>query len=104
MLYDDEDFIAEFCDAAIESFSEFSNSYEEHLLNRDEPPLRKAGHKIKPVAQMIGVEVIVDEYEHAKEMLHNDNPDKDLRKSVNKVKRITRELIEELDKLRIEEK
>lgn len=100
LLYDDSEFITEFSEAASESFREFSAKYEKHLLNRNETEFRKAGHKIKPVALMIGVEEVVDEYEHAKTLLHDNETDKKLQDSVDKIKDISAEVINELKSLR----
>lgn len=99
LLYDDENFLLEFSEAATASFQEFSSHYEQHLLNRDEPDLRKAGHKIKPVALMMGVTEIVDEYEHAKNLLHKGASDKKLRDSVDTMNHIISRVIEELKNL-----
>lgn len=97
LLYDDAEFIKEFTEAASDSFRQFAERYEEHLLKRNEAEFRKAGHKIKPVALMIGVNEVVDEYENAKKLLHNDAPDEKLQGSADKVKAIVSEVIEELE-------
>lgn len=96
LLYDDPDFINEFTEAATESFEEFISRYETHLLKREEKEFRKAGHKIKPVALMIGVDEVVNEYEQAKKMLLNGEEDEKLRDSVNKTRKITSQVIQEL--------
>lgn len=96
LLYDDPDFIKEFTEAATESFEEFIDRYETHLLNREEKEFRKAGHKIKPVALMIGVDEVVNEYEQAKRLLLNGEEDEKLRDSVNRTKKITDQVIQEL--------
>lgn len=99
LLYDDAGFIEEFTDAASDSFRQFADRYEEHLLKRNETEFRKAGHKIKPVALMIGVEEVVVEYENAKKLLHNKEPDEKLQESANKVRSITSDVISELQDL-----
>ena len=99
LLYDDADFIKEFTDAASDSYRQFAERYEKYLLKRDETEFRKAGHKIKPVALMIGVNEVVEEYEYAKELLHNDVPDKKLQESADKIKCITSDVIDELQNL-----
>ncbi|MDX1587199.1 MAG: taurine dioxygenase [Balneolaceae bacterium] len=96
LLYDDAGFIEEFTDAASDSFRQFAERYERYLLERDETEFRKAGHKIKPVALMIGVNEVVEEYEHAKKLLHNNEPDRKLQESANRVKEITQDVIREL--------
>jgi hypothetical protein len=85
MLYGEEKYISEFSEAAVESFSEFNNNYKKFLLIRDETSFRKAGHKIKPVAQMLGLQQIVDEYEHGKTLIWEEKPDKELIDSINKI-------------------
>ncbi len=97
MLYGEEKFISEFAEAAITSFSEFRDHYSKFLLNRDEENFRKAGHKIKPVAQMLGLQQIIDEYEHAKQLLWDKRPKKELEKSSNKIQEICTKVIAELE-------
>lgn len=97
MLYGEEKFIKEFSEAAITSFSEFREHYYKFLLNRDETNFRKAGHKIKPVAQMLGLDLIVEEYEYAKTLIWDDKPDEDLKKSADKMQDICSTVIKELE-------
>ena len=97
MLYGDDDYILEFAEAAIQSFEEFSDHYKQYLLAKEETPFRKAGHKIKPIAQMIGVSVIVDEYEHGKKLIHEDADSKKLKASSKKIEHIVEEVIEDLE-------
>jgi len=99
LLYDDAGFIKEFTDAASDSFRQFAERYEKYLLQRNETEFRKAGHKIKPVALMIGVDEVVEEYEHAKDLLHNEEPEERLRESADKIKCITSDVISELQEL-----
>lgn len=99
LLYDDAGFIKEFTDAASDSFRQFAERYEEHLLERNETEFRKAGHKIKPVALMIGVDEVVEEYENAKTLLHSDAPDDKLQESVDKINCIAADVISELQGL-----
>lgn len=96
LLYDDDGFIQEFSAAAIESFQEFSDNYKKHLLDRNEPELRKTGHKLKPVALMIGVDEVVEEYETAKTLLHDEASDEELKRSVERAQNITSTVITEL--------
>lgn len=99
LLYDDTSFIREFSEAAVESFQEFSEDYEKYLLSRKETEFRKAGHKVKPVALMIGVTEVVEEYENAKKLLHSNASDNKLQKSVARVNEITADVIGELRQL-----
>lgn len=101
MLYGEEKYIKEVSQAAVKSFQEFSEHYQKFLLARDESSFRKAGHKIKPVVQMMNIEQILDEYEHAKELLHSDASDKALKESTDKVTHLCTQVLNEL-KERIE--
>lgn len=96
MLYGEEEYIKEFAEAAIISFEEFSDNYKKFLLLRDETNFRKAGHKIKPATQMLGLDPILDEYEHAKTLIWDKAPDEDLEKSVDKVQSLCKQVLKEL--------
>ncbi len=97
MLYGDEQYIKEFAEAAITSFQEFKRDFTHYLLERDEESLRKAGHKIKPVAQMLGIQEILDEYEHSKTLLWENKPDADLTKSSEKMNSLLSRVLAELE-------
>lgn len=99
MLFKDSEYVAEFCEAGVTSFDEFIENYRIHLLNRNMTDLRKAGHKIKPGAQMMGADEVVDEYEHAKSLLDDNADDKELQKSVDKMSSICSTIQEELTHL-----
>ncbi len=45
---------------------------------------------------MLGLDQIVDEYEHAKTLLWDDKPDSELEKSAKKVNKICDQVISEL--------
>ena len=96
MLYSEEALIKEFAAAAILSFSEFNEHYREYLSKRDEVPFRKSGHKIKPVAQMLGLQQIVDEYERGKTLLWEEKTDEELLNSINKIDAICSQVLSEL--------
>lgn len=97
MLYGEEKFIQEFSEAAIQSFSEFQESYKNYLLARDETNFRKTGHKIKPVAQMLGLGQIIEEYEYAKTLIWDEEPDQKLKESVEKIDKICTKVLKELE-------
>ncbi len=97
MLYGEEKYIKEFAEAAISSFQEFSENYKLFLLERDETNFRKAGHKIKPVLQMLGLKQVLEEYEHAKTLLWDEKPTSELEKSAEEVQQICSKVIEELE-------
>lgn len=96
MLYGEETYIKEFTDAAVISFSEFKEHYSTYLLQRDEVSFRKAGHKIKPVAQMLGLDLIIEEYENAKTLLWDEKSDDDLVTSSKMMEGICDRVIKEL--------
>lgn len=98
MLYGDEKFIKEFSEAAVISFSEFQENYTRFLLQRDEDNFRKAGHKIKPVAQMLNLDQILEEYEHGKTLLWEEKPDEELKASAQRIETICNEVVAELKK------
>tara|TARA_R100000908_G_scaffold61985_2_gene40758 strand:- start:17198 stop:17542 length:345 start_codon:yes stop_codon:yes gene_type:complete len=97
MLYGEEKFIKEFSEAAITSFTEFRDHYKKFLLAKDETNFRKAGHKIKPVAQMLGLNQILEEYEHAKTLIWDEKPADELEQSVEKMTGICDQVIKELE-------
>lgn len=99
MLYGDKEYIYEFSEAAIQSFEEFSNHYAKYILEKDETSFRKAGHKIKPIAQMIGISIIVDEYEHGKELIQDGAKEEDLSISAKKIKQIINQVVEDLNQI-----
>ena len=96
MLYGETKYMQEFADAAVTSFNEFQENYSKFLLIRDEVNFRKAGHKIKPVAQMLGLELILEEYEHAKTLIWDEKPDPYLKSSVDKMDGICKRVLAEL--------
>lgn len=99
MLYGETAYIKEFAEAALTSFNEFQENYCSFLLMRDEVNFRKAGHKIKPVAQMLGLGLIIDEYEHAKSLIWENKDDKELQSSCNKMSSICNQVLSELKEL-----
>lgn len=99
MLYGDEEYIHEFAEAAIVSFTEFKENFVIFLKQRDEVNLRKAGHKIKPVAQMLGIQSILDEYEISKELLWNNKGDAELKNSAKRMSEICDQVLGELKDL-----
>ncbi|MFY0697128.1 MAG: taurine dioxygenase [Balneola sp.] len=99
MLYGDERYIKEFAEAAVLSFSEFKTNYSKYLEQRNEDAFRKAGHKIKPVAQMLGLNGILEEYEHAKTLLWEDKDDSEIRASITKMDKICSSVLNELENI-----
>ncbi|MEX2602265.1 MAG: taurine dioxygenase [Balneolaceae bacterium] len=99
MLYGEEKYVNEFAIASIDSFSEFSEHYALYLMQRDMENLRKTGHKIKPVAQMLKVDEILNEYDQAKLMLINNASDEKLQQSVDTVTSICDEVLNDFKKM-----
>lgn len=99
MLFKDPEYVIEFCEAGVTSFDEFIENYRNHLLDRNMTDLRKAGHKIKPGAQMMGADEVVDEYEYAKSLLNDNAEEDELEKSVDKMNNICTTIQKELNHL-----
>lgn len=99
MLFHDAGYIIEFCEAGITSFEDFVDHYSHNLLARNMEDLRKAGHKIKPGAQMMGADEVVDEYEHAKSLLNNNAGSDQLKESIKKMTSICTSIQDELSHL-----
>lgn len=97
MLFDDDEYIVEFCEAGTSSFSEFNENFSTHLLNRNLEELREAGHKIKPGAQMMGAHKIVEEYTKAREMLEENVPKEKLAQSVDTMDTLCAAILKELN-------
>ena len=99
MLFGERKYILEFCEAAVDSFTEYGVHYKLYLIDRDETNLRKAGHKIKPVAQMLGLNDLLEEYENAKILLQTDSSDQFLEDSVKRVEVIIEMVILDLKEI-----
>lgn len=99
MLYGETKYIKEFAEAAISSFNEFNIQFNQFLKERNEVDFRKAGHKIKPVAQMFGLQLIVDEYENAKSIIIEEKSDKLLEDSRDRMNSILKRVFVELDEI-----
>lgn len=99
MLYGEATYIKEFAIAALTSFEEFRDNYTLFLSNRDETNFRKAGHKVKPVAQMLGLGLIVEEYEYGKTLLWEEKGDSEIKKSCQKMNKICNQVLEELKEI-----
>jgi len=69
MLDNDPEYFQEFCEAAYVSFERYRDEYHQAMLNRDLSALKKTGHRIKPVVQMLGIHKILEQYEADKKLL-----------------------------------
>lgn len=96
LLYGDEDYFNEFILVSIDSFTEFRDNYRQSMRMRDLENLRKTGHKIKPVAQMMKLEPILEMYEKSKELLEEEAPDKHLVAIMDSMNNYCENLIREL--------
>lgn len=96
MLFNDTQYITEFCEAGISSIEEFNEKFRNHLKEQDLEELRKAGHKIKPGAQMMGADEVVEVYEHAKSLLTTNSDQHKLKKDIQKMDRICNSIKKEL--------
>ena len=96
MLFGEKKYIIEFCQAAVNSFEEYAKHYERYLLTGDETNLRKAGHKIKPVAQMLKLQSLLEEYEDAKLLLQTGAEEYLLKESNDRVQKEIKIVISEL--------
>lgn len=99
LLYGDEEYISEFAVASVESFSEFKTQFEKSLKQRDMENLRRAGHKIKPVAQMMKLDAVITMYETSKIMLEEEAQEESVKKMISKMNEYCTRLIEELKQL-----
>lgn len=98
ILDDEPKYVNDFCNAAISSFTKFKNDYRQYLLARELANLKNAGHRIKPVAQMLEIIQLLNEYNKAKIMLVNNSSQKELQKSADKVDAICEQIIREFHK------
>ncbi len=100
MLFNEQKYVIEFAEASIQSFSEFADHYTIFLLDKDMENLRKAGHKIKPVAQMLDINEILVEYENGKKMLKDEKPAKELNKSAERIQTICGKVVSEFEEIK----
>lgn len=96
MLGGEEKYLKEIAEAAIISFDEFSKDYYNNLMSRNETDFRKAGHKIKPVAVMFGVNEVIDVYEEEKTQFNIAKSKPELEKSAKKMTDICDRVLIEL--------
>lgn len=99
LLYGDEDYVSEFATASVESFTEFKTQFAKSMKERDMETLRKAGHKIKPVAQMMKLDAVITMYETSKIMLEEEAPDEEIMKLIVNMNKFCTQLLKELKQL-----
>ncbi len=99
MLYGKKEYIVEFTDAAIDSFAEFNHDFNKYLTVGDLEGFRRAGHKIKPILELLGIEIMLDCYEKGKEILREENTEIGIEKIIDKVSKTTQQVIKELNEI-----
>jgi hypothetical protein len=92
---DDPAYFKEICEAAIMSFTYYRDDYIKSMQSNDLTLLKKAGHRIRPVAQMISVDEIITEYEHAKKLLNNNTANEPVNDSIAVTESLCNQIIAE---------
>lgn len=96
MLYNDESYVDEFCEASVATFSEFQTNFRKNLLEEDLEQLRRTGHKIKPVAKMLKLDPLLEMYERAKELLTEGGSDKEKQEIADKMDNYVQQILDQL--------
>lgn len=99
MLYQDEKYIKEFAGASMQSFTEFKEQFKKYVTARDMEELRRAGHKIKPAALMLNLNVIIDIYEESKTLIEEDAPDAKLQDATDRMDAYCNQVLDEFSKI-----
>lgn len=97
LLYGDEDYLDEFVKVSIISFTEFKNNFENNLKDRDLATLRTTGHKVKPVAQMMNLHGLLEQYEKSKKVIEENLSDDELQSVLNHMNKYCELLLQELN-------
>lgn len=97
MLYGDVSYVKEFSEASVQSFTEFRDNFEKHLKNNDLDELRRTGHKIKPVAQMLHLDELLELYEKAKTALNQNKPDSEKEKLIEAMNSYCNRVLQEFE-------
>jgi len=98
MLYNDEAYVNEFCEASVTSFQEFNDNFRKNVMEEDLENLRRTGHKIKPVAKMLKLDPILEIYEKSK-ILISDGVDQDLKKQyVQEMDQYCQSILDQLER------
>lgn len=99
LLYGDEDYVKEFAEAAVSSYTEFRDHYSQAMDAGDLEMLRNAGHKIKPSAQMLEFEELLEEYEKGKEILDGGSAKEKRGESIGRMTKMCDQIISEMKEL-----
>ncbi len=100
LLFGDEEYVDQFIDASIDSFTEFRDHFKQNMESGNLNGLKNAGHKIKPVAQILKLDPILEIYEESKSLLENNAADTDIALIVDKMSNYCNRLIEDLISLK----
>ena len=100
LLFGDEEYVGQFAAASVESFTEFKDNFQQSLRTRDMDTLKKAGHKIKPAAQIMHLSPILEMYEKSKSLLENNAPENEISDLIKNMNRYCEQLLIELEELR----
>lgn len=99
LMFGEEEYVIEFGKAGIDSFQQYMDQYRDNLIEGNEKSFRKEGHKIKPVARMMGLEKVVKEYERGKSLLLENQPLEDRKLSADRTEELISDIIDDLKKL-----
>lgn len=100
LLFGDEEYVDPFIDASVESFTEFRDHFGQSMRLKNIENLKSAGHKIKPVAQIMKLDPIIEMYENSKLLLANNATDLDITMAIDAMQNYCDELIEDLKSLK----
>lgn len=88
---------SEFIEALIDSFKNFIHDYRLFMLSGDLERLRRSGHNIKPTAKMMGLDVLIEEYEHGKKLIRKQADQEEIKASYNRMQKIVDRILKELE-------
>jgi hypothetical protein len=100
LLFGDEEYVDQFIDASVESFTEFRDHFKQSMRLRNLEGLKNAGHKIKPVAQIMKLEPIIEMYENSKILLEDNAADLDIAMVIDGMTDYCNNLIQDLKNLK----
>lgn len=99
LLYGDEEYVKEFAKASIDSYSEFKENFKLSLRARNMEKLRKTGHKVKPVAQMMKLDRLLEMYEKSKILLEEEASDQEINNLIDQMNKYCNKLLKELKEM-----
>ncbi|MCC5914801.1 MAG: Hpt domain-containing protein [Balneolaceae bacterium] len=99
MLYNDENYVKEFANASLQSFSEFKEGFNKSVNQRELDDLRRAGHKIKPVATMLHLDPLLEMYETSKTLLEENAEQKELQEITSEMDAYCSQVLSEFEEI-----